>query len=38
MGSDRLNPWSGMGSFGDDPEDQLWIRRGFKYYNRSTSP
>lgn len=28
----RLNPWGGTGSFGDDPEDQYWIKEGIKYY------
>ena len=34
----RFNPWGGTGSFGDDPQDQPWIRRGFEYYNRYTAP
>ena len=28
----RLNPDGGTKSFGDDPKDQKWIERGFRYY------
>ena len=25
-------PFTGSGSFGDDPDDQYWIQQGIKYY------
>lgn len=28
----RLMPFTGTGSFGDDPEDQFWIQQGANYY------
>jgi RHS repeat-associated protein len=27
----RLNPWGGTPPFGDDPEDQKWIKKGIEY-------
>jgi len=31
----RLNPWGGSGSYGDDPNDRNWIRRGIEYYHQT---
>ena len=29
----RFNPFGGSGSYGDDPEDQMMIREGVRYYD-----
>ena len=34
----RINPWGGKGTFGDDPRDQEWIRRGIDYYENDYTP
>lgn len=31
----RLMPWTGSGSFGDDPSDQFWIQQGIRRYEES---
>lgn len=31
----RLMPWTGNGSFGDDPSDQFWIQQGIRRYEET---